>query len=282
VTYNPNITLLKNAVESLLNQVDYAILIDNSSNISYKFQNDKIITERLGINIGIAAAQNIGIRKAIEYGAEYIILSDQDTVYPGDYVRCMLPVFSQFPNACVVVPRFVDVIKKREDGFIANRPIFFHRFFPYSGKHQILQGIASGKVLKVSSLDQIGLMNEKLFIDWVDLEWCWRARTRGFQVIGNADVVIKHQLGETSKDLFFLEVNLRSAMRHYYITRNAFYLALYSRDLDFGHRIILFIKSFRYIAGFTLLSKPHLVHAKAVLYGFYHGIVARLGRYDLD
>jgi rhamnosyltransferase len=194
----------------------------------------------------------------------------------------MLPVFKQFPDVCLVVPRFLDVLKKTENGFISNKSIFFHQFLPYSGKHEILQAIASGKVLKVSTLDKIGLMNEELFIDWVDLEWCWRARARGFKIIGNADVIIKHQLGEISIDLFFREVNLRSPMRHYYITRNAFYLALHSRDLDLSHRIILFIKSFRYIAGYPLLSKPHLVHLKAVLYGFYHGIVARLGRYDLD
>lgn len=281
VTYNPNIPLLERAIESLIEQVDFAIIVDNSPQSILELRIDNMVIEALGENIGIAAAQNIGIRKAIEFGAEYIVLSDQDTVYPADYVASMLPVFEQFSDACVVVPKFVDAMKKGADGFIAIKPIFFQQFFPGSGKHKIFQAIASGKVLKVSSLGEIGLMNEHLFIDWVDLEWCWRARARGFQVIGNADVVIQHQLGDMSKDLGFREVNLRSPIRHYYITRNAFYLSLYCKDLDVWHRINLFFKSFRYIIGYPALSKPHLKNLRAVLLGFYHGLTGRLGKYDL-
>jgi len=41
-------------------------------------------------------------------------------------------------------------------------------------------------------------MNEDLFIDWVDFEWCWRARKKGYKIIGNANVVITHQLGDAA------------------------------------------------------------------------------------
>jgi len=281
VTFNPDINILEKAISSLIKQVSYAIIIDNSPNSNLNFNNEKVIIKALNNNIGIAAAQNIGLGKAIELGAKYVVLSDQDSVYPSDYLESMLPVFEQFSNACVAVPRFLDVMKKGEDGFVAIKPIVFQQFFPVSGKYEIFQAIASGKILKVSTLSEIGLMNEKLFIDWVDLEWCWRARARGFQIIGNADVVIRHQLGDKSKDLGFREVNLRSPIRHYYITRNAFYLALHTGDLDYGHRVNLFFKSFRYILAYPILSKPHHVHLKAVLSGFYHGLIGRLGRYDL-
>ena len=280
VTFNPNIPLLEKAIESLIAQVDYAIVIDNSAQSTLDLKYEKVIVEPLGDNIGIAAAQNIGIRKAIDLGAEYIVLSDQDTVYPSDYVSSMVPVFEEFPKACVVVPKFVDAMKKGSDGFIAVKPIFFRQFFPKSGKYVIFQAIASGKILKASVLNEIGLMNEPLFIDWVDLDWCWRARAKGFQIIGNADVIIQHQLGDMSKDLGFREVNLRSPIRHYYITRNAFYLALYSTDLDFGHRMILFFKSFIYIFAFPILARPHVRNFQSVLLGFYHGVVKRLGRCD--
>ena len=281
VTYNPNIPLLERAIESLIEQVDYAIVVDNSPQSTLELRNDKVFIEALENNIGIAAAQNIGIRKAIALGAEYVVLSDQDTVYPDYYVALMLPVFKQFSKSCVAVPKFLDSKKKGVDGFFAINPVIFQQFIPSSGKHEIFQAIASGKVIKTSLLNKIGLMNEDLYIDWVDFEWCWRARSKGFQIIGNADVVIQHQLGDMSKDLGFREVNLRSAIRHYYITRNAFYLALYCQDLDLGHRINLFFKSFRYIVGYPVLSKPHSKHLKAVLVGFWHGITKKLGKYDL-
>lgn len=284
VIYNPDIDHLTKAVESVIKQVDRVMIIDNSpepfTNFPH-FDSKNIDIQHLKENIGIAAAQNIGIKKAIGLGAEFILLSDQDTIYPSNYVSLMLPVFNKYDDTCVVVPKFVDSNKTNTDGFISLDSIFFKQFFPKSGQYPILQAIASGKILKVSTLEEIGLMNESLFIDWVDLEWCWRARANGFQVIGNADVVIQHQLGDLSKDIGFREVNLRSPIRHYYITRNAFYLALYSKDLDVGRRIVLFFKSLRYLVGYPLLSKPHFVHLKAVFIGFWHGVTSKLGKYEL-
>jgi rhamnosyltransferase len=280
VAFNPDAALLEKAIESLLNQVNFVIIVDNSPVSYLKFENEKVSIKILGENVGIAAAQNIGIAKSIELGAQYIVLSDQDSIYPENYIVSMLPVFDDFPSACAVVPKFVDTNKKGQDGFISINSFFFRRFFPIAGRHQVLQAIASGKILKASTLGAIGLMNEELFIDWVDIEWCWRARSSGFQIIGNADVVIHHQLGDCAKNLVFREVNLRSPIRHYYITRNAFYLALHCECLDVGHRINLFIKSFRYIFAYPILSKPRLLHLNAVLKGFLHGTTGKLGRQD--
>lgn len=41
-------------------------------------------------------------------------------------------------------------------------------------------------------------MNERFIIDWVDFEWCWRAREKGYQIIGNANVLITRQLGDAA------------------------------------------------------------------------------------
>lgn len=280
VTYKPDRALLEKVLKSISSQVRRVVIVDNGSFLNFDLLGDiKLIS--LIDNKGISFAQNLGIKDCINAGADYILLSDQDTVYPYNYVSSMLPLFEENHSACVIVPKFHDGMKKNSDGFIAIKPIIFQQFFPVSGQHEIFQAIASGKILKASVLEDIGLMNEDLFIDWVDLEWCWRARAKGYKIIGNADVIIQHQLGDMSKDLGFREVNLRSPMRHYYITRNSFYLSIYSKDLDLLHRITLFFKSFRYIVGFPTLSKPHLMNLKAVLLGFWHGITKRLGKYDL-
>ena len=145
---------------------------------------------------------------------------------------------------------------------------------------EVEKTLSSGFFYSREVIEKIGLKNEDLFIDLVDWEWCWRARKKGYKIIGNADVIIEHQLGDSSKDLGFREVNLRSPMRHYYITRNAFHLALRDKSLDILHRITLFFKSFRYIIGYPLLSKPHLTHLKYVMLGFWHGIVGKLGKLE--
>jgi len=281
VTYNANTELLSKSINSIVTQADKVIIVDNTPNKDEKleiFKNEDVEIIYLEDNFGIAYAQNVGIKNALEKYSEYIMLSDQDTIYPNNYISDMLKIFDIYDNVGAIAPRFIDGMKKSSDGFISLTPIIFKQFFPQSGLHEVMQVIASGKILNAKYLNNIGLMDENLFIDWVDLEWCWRARKKGYKIIGNADVVIEHQLGDSSKDLGFREVNLRSPMRHYYITRNAFHLALRDKSLDLPHRITLFFKSFRYIIGYPILSKPHLTHLKYVLLGFWHGIIGKLGK----
>ncbi len=281
VTYNAQIELLKKSLESIASQVDKIYIVDNTPSRDTRlelFKSEKIEVIYLEENFGIAYALNVGIKKALKNGVEYIMLSDQDTYYPATYVFDMLKVFATDDKIAAIAPRFVDSNKKGEDGFIEVAPVVFKQFFPKSGTHEIMQAISSGKILQAEYLGAIGLMNEELFIDWVDLEWCWRARRKGYKIVGNADVIIHHQLGDNSKNLGFREVNLRSYIRHYYITRNAFYLSLYSRDLDGLHRVTLFLKSFRYIVGYPILAKPHLLNLKYVLLGFWHGVTKQMGK----
>lgn len=280
ITYNPNIGLLENCIKSICNDVRNIYVLDNGSN---NFEFDKTIDNvkfiKLQENMGIAYAQNIGMKEALKNNAEYILLSDQDTVYPENYINNMLKTFSSNNDICAITPLFKDANgKKTNDGFYKKSFWFAKQFFPDSGNYEVFQTIASGKIIKTPCLNTIGLMDENLFIDWVDYEWCWRARKKGYKIIGNANVIIEHQLGDSSKDVGFREVNLRSPIRHYYITRNAFHLALRDKSLDILHRITLFFKSFRYIIGYPILSKPHLTHLKYVLLGFWHGITGKLGK----
>jgi rhamnosyltransferase len=283
VTYYANTELLSKSINSIASQADKVIIVDNTPNKDEKleiFRNNNVEIIYLKDNYGIAKAQNIGIKKALDENYDYVMLSDQDTVYPNNYINNMIKIFDSYDKVGAIAPKFIDSMKKSYDGFISITPIIFKQFFPISGKHEVMQVIASGIILNAKYLNNIGLMDEKLFIDWVDLEWCWRARKKGYKIIGNADVIIEHRLGDSSKDLEFREVNLRSPMRHYYITRNSFHLALRDKSLDILHRTTLFFKSFRYIIGYPLLSKPHLTHLKYVMLGFWHGIVGKLGKLE--
>lgn len=283
VTYNPDKESLLRLISSIEQQVSEIVIVDNTPGrceLLETISTGKIEIIYLKSNMGIAYAQNVGIQRSLEKSADYIMLSDQDTVYPVNYIKDMLEVFKTAENIAAVAPAFLDKNKKSRDGFISLTPLIFKSFFPQSGFHEVMQVISSGKILKAEHLKKTGLMDESLFIDWVDLEWCWRAGKKGFKIIGNADVVIQHQLGDSSRNIGFREVNIRSPLRHYYITRNAFHLALRDKSLDRPHRVTLFLKSFRYIVGYPILSKPHLMHLRYVLLGFWHGIRGRLGKLD--
>jgi rhamnosyltransferase len=285
VTYYPNQEMLISTIESIITQVRKLYIIDNTSSrdISLKnFHYDNLEIVYLDENMGIAYAQNVGIRQALANEADYVLLSDQDTCYPTNYINHMLlPHIDSDLSIAVIAPRFNDITSCSTEGvFYSESSWLYSKFHPKKGIHPLFQTIASGMIIRTSTLKDIGLMNERLFIDWVDFEWCWRARKKGYIIMGNADVIITHQLGESSVNIGVRKINLRTPIRHYYITRNAFFLALHTTSLNKIQRLVLFLKSFRYLIGYPLFSKPHLTHLKYVLLGFWHGIIGKLGKFS--
>jgi rhamnosyltransferase len=283
VTYKPDILILEKCIHSLVNQLNKITIVDNTPNGNNSlerfknFPNVEIIY--LGDNYGIAYAQNVGIKKALEEGADFILLSDQDTIYPLDYVEKMLECFKE-DIVAAAGPLFIDAHTGKVQFFVKKGLIRFKKIYPKTGKHEVLQIIASGTIINAKSIQEIGLMKEELFIDWVDMEWCWRAVKKGYKIIGNADVVVVHRLGDKIKKLGYRFFYIKSSLRYYYITRNCVYLSLRCSSLDAILKIGLFLRSFRYILGFSIFIEPHFKNLKYTLKGFYHGIIGKLGKLD--
>lgn len=286
VTYNPNIETLEECVASITGQVRKLWIIDNSSteksisnNLIEFYENIEVVT--VGENKGIAFAQNIGIQNSLSNRSDYILLADQDSVFPKNYVDKMLSLFDMQSKVAAVSPLFHDTVGKNEnEGFVVFSKLGFSRIFPKDGSHFISQTIASGLILNSALLENIGLMNTELFIDWVDYEWCWRAVHKGYKIVGNAEISIEHNLGDRAIQFAKKRINLREPIRHYYITRNACYLARKCSSISVWQRVILFGKSLMYIVGYSLLAVPRLKNLKMTLLGFYHGMIGRLGRLE--
>jgi rhamnosyltransferase len=283
VTYKPNVEILEKCVNSLVNQVDKLIILDNTPGKFQLLENfrkkQNIEIVYLNDNYGVAHAQNLGIKKALEEGVDFILISDQDTIYPLDYVEKMLECFKE-DKVAAAGPLFIDAHTGKVQFFVKKGLIGFKKIYPKTGKHEVLQLIASGTIINAKFIPEVGLMKEELFIDWVDMEWCWRAVKKGYKIIGNADVVIKHFHGEKSKKFLTKNITLKSCIRNYYTIRNGIYLALYSNVLDGYRRILLFLKTFRNIFLFSLLSNNFLLNLKYTLKGFYHGLIGKLGKLD--
>ncbi|EIH9924950.1 glycosyltransferase, partial [Escherichia coli] len=76
ITYNPDLTILRESYTSLYKQVDKIILIDNNSTNYQELKKlfekkEKIKIVPLSDNIGLAAAQNLGLNLAIKNNYTY-------------------------------------------------------------------------------------------------------------------------------------------------------------------------------------------------------------------
>src|SRR5450830_134383 len=94
VTFNPNLDTLITGVKAVSGQVSNIYIVDNASldfSIS-SFSNIELPTNvklhilRQQENFGIGAGHNIGIKHAIEQGAKFVLLLDQDSQVEPDMV----------------------------------------------------------------------------------------------------------------------------------------------------------------------------------------------------
>lgn len=267
----------------VVNTCNYIIVDNNSLNIEQLIDlyPNNIIS--LNENLGIASAQNIGIKYAKENNADYVWLSDQDTIYPDNYIEStsilIQDLLSSNKEFAVIGPSFIERNRNKIQPFIQFSP-FSKKIYANSELINASQLIASGMVIPINMFSIIGYKNEDLFIDWVDLEWCWRASKKGYYIIGNGKVVIEHTLGDEMIPVFGKLISIRSPFRHYFIIRNGIYLALYSKDINIYMKSEIFIKSLIWLIVYPMLAKENkLQHLKATFLGLYHGIFAKLGSF---
>ncbi|MCR9981986.1 glycosyltransferase family 2 protein [Vibrio alginolyticus] len=287
VTFNPNKQELLNCIRSLANQVEKIILVDNNSDIRDiletevlpEFGVDKIRIIYLPENLGIAYATNVGVKESVQLKSRYTLLSDQDTEYPESYIDDMIDNFSfsykgSFrKNIVAVCPSFFDSNSKKTYGLYSD-------IYLSDTITSVYQCIASGMIIDNDFWKNVGEMNDRLFIDWVDFEWCWRARDKGYCILRDNKVIITHKLGSETVSLFGRSFPKYNDLRCYYITRNAVYLYLYFPGFSIKKRFFGIISCLKYIIGYPLVSNRPLTTARFCCQALYHGVIKRLGKYD--
>ncbi len=286
VTFFPKQQKLAQVVRSIAANNCKIVIIDNTTeNTEFKDLPDHHVI-RLGKNTGISYAQNVGIRFAIEQGAGYIWLSDQDTIYSRDFLEKMLAAAIDCRkhgiNFAALAPVYFDTQKRSPQPFIRHNP-FTEKFTPMGGLNEISHSIASGTIIPITVLEITGLMQENLFIDWVDLEWCWRAKNIfGYRIIGVGDVLIQHTLGDGFVVFLGRKVSIRSPLRHYYMVRNAVHIALHSRSATIPIRCEIFVKAVAWTFIFPLIApSPKRQHLRATLTGLWDGLRNHMGQKSL-
>lgn len=201
------------------------VIVDNSENSVFDSSRvGKMEYLKMEHNYGIAKAQNVGIATLRNYkDIEYIVLLDQDSNYDSSFVMRLYDVFAislvHNSRLATMGALIVDECSKLASSSL------FHR---YNCNNEsictVREIISSGSILRCDALAEIGLMDESLFIDFVDFEWCWRARSKGFLVARNAQVSLPHNVGRRTYRLFGYEIIISAPERYYYQYRNLLWL----------------------------------------------------------
>lgn len=271
VLYNPDINKLTENINSIINQVDYVILVDNGSEnksdiedtLKQRFNySDKVIIKFSQKNNGIAWALNEAFKIAEEQSVKWVLTLDQDSVCPSDMIKRYIKYSASTDKSKIGIlcPTIVDKNAGILEGDI-------HK------TEAIKRCITSGSFTSLKAWKQIHCFDEKMFIDGVDFDFCDRLRKNGYQLIRIGSICLTHELGKITTHRFLfktVKVQNHSALRKYYIVRNRFYLSRKEKNP------FAIIKSFFFVIKFSativLYEKNRRKKLNAVLKGMCDGL----------
>jgi rhamnosyltransferase len=141
---------------------------------------------------------------------------------------------------------------------------------------KINQVISSGSLIPIETYKIIGGMDDDLFIDAVDFEYCWRAIDNGFIVVKNLECVIAHKLGNGISSFFYVKYISPSPVRHYYQFRNLILLSKRSY-VPFYWKMSTFIKYLLSLIFLPFLFKQRSSRFIYMIKGIYDGILGKKG-----
>lgn len=194
----------------------FIILVDNTPDMDLNLSRDNVIYLPQKANLGIAKAQNIGIEKAKELGCTSVLFFDQDSMPTADLVDHLIDDFNTLKAKGMPVAAVGPIIVDKATG-----ETYKSRGRNLDGFRETKSIISSGMTTDMSVLGQVGGMENSLFIDLVDHEWCWRARSRGLKIYISQSVKLPHSVGQSIKSFMGFPIIVSSPFRYYYSYRNA-------------------------------------------------------------
>jgi len=282
VTYRPDIAMLQVLLDALRPQVDRLWLVDNASPdldairaLAATRAIDVVANDR---NLGVGAALNQGIAAARAAGCDHVLLMDQDSLpAPGMVARLHGALRSGAARLAAAGPAHVDA----RSGQVAP---FVRIGFPFNRKRCPGPGetvecdflITSGCLIPLRALAAVGDMDAGLFIDNIDLEWCFRARARGYRLVGVADARMEHRIGDRLHWRPGGRAAVHGPARLYTIMRNR--VLLYRRRDTPGRWIAQDVpRAILKFLGFSLVVAPRAANLRAMLRGLRDGLAGREG-----
>ena len=190
-------------------------------------------------NLGYAAGNNAGIRRALDRGADWVWLVNNDVVVEPGAVAALEAAAVVRPDAGVLACKVFFAEPPDRLWYAGGR---FNLLLGYSGRQDgygerddgrfdLLRDVerATGAAMAVSraAIERVGLLDEDLFAYVEDVEWCLRIRRSGFAVVFAPEARVRHRVSASTG-------GAGSPASLYYDTRNTLVVCERYRPLPPG------------------------------------------------
>lgn len=218
ILYNPDKDVIRN-IESYIKSLEKLYIIDNqngefiTNELKNKYDNVEIIKH--SENMGIAYSLN-EVLSLCQNEYTHLLTMDQDSCFDigiMDKYKKAIPSFD-WEKTLGVGPKILDYSTPPKCSDLSYQ--------------ETMGVITSGNIISVKNAINIGGFDEKLFIDEVDYDFCYRGILKNYKVyIYNSGIYLKHSLGNMIERFFIyrtLKCMNHNYIRKYYIMRNRFYV----------------------------------------------------------
>ncbi len=175
-----------------------------------------------GKNLGYAEGNNVGIRYALNNGADYIFLLNNDTIVDDKILKNFIKALENNPDAGIVGAKiyyYSDPDRLNFTGTVSDIDLFDEGYGEIDDglKYNTIKEIpyASGCALLAGAdvFEKIGMLEPQYFLLFEENDFCSRARKAGFKSLFVPDAKVWH------KESASFNGN-RSPMYNYFFTRN--------------------------------------------------------------
>ena len=231
-----------------------------------------------GENLGFAEGNNVGIRRAMDEGADYVLLLNNDTVVDPEFLGELVKVAKSGMSIGIVGPKiyYYDYAGRNDVIYFAGAELVLWKGSDIKyGYREIDQGQCDeikgvdeieGTCLLIKSelVNKIGLLDPNFFAYREDTDFCMRAARKGFKLFYVPKAIIWHKVGAS----FGLARD--NPFKVYLMIRNKFYVTKKNAEnIDIYKFLIYF-----WLYDFWFHSAVYLIYHKSKknFYSFLSGV----------
>ena len=256
------------------------VVVDNGSTdgsagaVEERFPEVELV--RAGVNLGFAGGNNVGIRRALDRGADWVLLVNNDAAVEPGILDALAGAAAARPDAGVLACKVL---------FADSDRLWYAGagFDPYLGRSRhdgfgepdtpgelgdTVRATGAGMAVSRAAIEAAGLLDEQLFLYAEDLEWCLRIREAGFAVVYVPQARVRHRVSAAAG-------GAGSPTTAYYETRNMLSVVERFRPLPRG---LTGLRRALVVAPRVLLALPRPASAWAALRGWRDYRRGRMGR----
>jgi GT2 family glycosyltransferase len=175
-------------------------------------------------NLGFTGGNNVGMRRALMDGSDYVLLLNNDTELAPDFLRFLVeasesdskigiagPIIYYYDHPQIIWSAGGAINRRKGQTWMVGLNENDQGQFGHAYRDvDFVTGCAM--LVKMRVLKRVGFLDERFFAYYEEVEWCERIDRAGFKIVHVPQAKVWHKISIENRE--------SSPLVHYYMTRN--------------------------------------------------------------